>query len=162
MTDDGADPIYDAVMQLCFPDREAYDRCTSSLQNHPESARILAEDEQKFLDREACVHFESQDSFSSLQAIPHTGSIFRTIWFARHRTGMTHEQCRAYYENKHRLLGEYLINGYAYNYDRHYLHKIGPNTPNPHYTFIMEMNFPRAASLDQVTATSRPTRLSAN
>jgi hypothetical protein len=152
MTSDGAPPIYDAVTQLCFPDRDAYDRCTSGVRNDPEKARRLAEDQAKFLDHEACVHFEAQDSCSRLQPLAASGKIFRTIWFARRRSGMTHEECRAYYENKHRLLGEYLINGYAYNYDRHYLYKIAADAPDPHYTFIMEMNFQASDSMDQITA----------
>jgi hypothetical protein len=65
---------------------------------------------------------------------------------------MTHEQCQFYYENKHRLLGEYLMNGYAYTYDRHYLYRIAADAPEPYYTFIMEMNFPAPASMAQITA----------
>ena len=152
MGSEDAEPIYDAVMQLCFPDRAAYDHCTFAVQNNAETANRLAEDELKFLDREACVHFEAQDSSSSLQPLPPSSTIFRTVWFARHRPGMSHEQCRVYYENKHRLIGEYLINGYACSYDRHYLHQIAPDAPEPYYTFVMEMNFPSRASIDQVTA----------
>jgi hypothetical protein len=64
---------------------------------------------------------------------------------------MSAEQCRTYYENKHRLLGEYLMNGYAHNYDRFFLYKIAPDAPEPHYTFILNMNFPARSHFDALT-----------
>jgi hypothetical protein len=152
MTSDGAAPIYDAMTQLCFPNRDAYDRCISVLMKKPEKAKMIIEDEQSFFDRETSPTFEAQDSFSKLQALPPSDTIFRTIWFARHRPGMTHEQCRDYYENKHRFVGEYVMNGYAYNYDRHFLCKITPDAPKPYYTFIMEMNFPSRARYEEMAA----------
>lgn len=152
MTSDGAPPSYDAVTQLCFPNRDAYDRCVSAVMTNPEKARMVIEDEQKFFDRETSPNFEAQDSCSKLQALPASATVFRTVWFARHRPGMTHEQCRDYYENKHRLIGEYLMNGYAYNYDRHFLYRLAPDAPNPYYTFIMEMNFPSRARYEEMVA----------
>jgi hypothetical protein len=151
-TTEGIEPVYDAVMQACFPNRKAYEQCTGRVQNDPETAKIFAEDDLNFLDTSACMHFEAQDSFSKLQPLPPSDTMFRTVWFARHKPGMTHEQCRAYYENKHRLIGEYIVNGYAYNYDRHYLYKITPGAPEPYYTFVMEMNFPSADSFAQISA----------
>jgi hypothetical protein len=147
-----AEPVYDAVMHLGFPDRAAYERWMSAVANDPATANAFAEDEMNFRDLDATLHFEARDSVSILQPLASGDTIFRTVWFARHRPGMTHEECRAYYENKHRLLGEYMVNGYAFNYDRHYLHKLAPDAPEPWYTFIMEMNFPSPASFDQVTA----------
>lgn len=131
MAEDGAAPVYDAVTQMCFPDRGTQERCISAVWNNPERAKVIVEDEAMFLDRDACLHLEGQDSFSKLQQLPPSDDIFRTIWFARRRPDMTHEQCRAYYENKHRLLGEYMMNGYAYCYDRHYLSAIAPGAPEP-------------------------------
>jgi hypothetical protein len=151
MKGEGAEPVYDAVMQACFPNRAAYEQCTAKVTNDPQTAKIFAEDELNFLDAKACLHFEAQDSFSKLQPLPQSDTIFRTIWFARHRAGMTHEQCRNYYEYKHRLIGEYIVNGYAHNYDRHYLCKIAPGAPEPYYTFVMEMNFPSPEVFDQVS-----------
>ena len=148
----GAEPIYDAVIQLCFPDRDTFARCISAHQKNSEAAKIMAEDELNFLDLEAYVRFEAQDSFSKLQPLPPSNTVFRIICFARRRPDMTHEQCRAYYENKHRLLGEYITNGYAYTYDRHYLYKIAPDAPEPYYTFIMEMKFPTPDGFKQITA----------
>ncbi|TAL02039.1 MAG: hypothetical protein EPO08_08180 [Rhodospirillaceae bacterium] len=152
MTSDGAESIYDAVMQLRFPDRDTSARCSEARRNNPELAKMIDEDELNFIARESCMQFEAQDSFSKLQPLPPSDDVFRVVWFARHRSGMTHEQCRAYYENKHRLLGEYLINGYAYTYDRYYLHKIAPDAPEPYYTFIMEMKLPTRDSFDQINA----------
>jgi hypothetical protein len=152
MGGNSAEPVYDAVMHLCFPDRNAYERWMSAVGNEPGTANEFAEDERNFRGLEATLHFEARDSFSTLKPLAPGATIFRTVWFARHRPGMTHEECRAYYEHKHRLLGEYMVNGYAYNYDRHYLHKLAPDAPEPWYTFVMEMNFPSQAHFDQVTA----------
>jgi hypothetical protein len=152
MTSDGAEPIYDAVMQLGFPDRDASARCSAARLNNPELAGEIAADELNFINRDACTYFEAHDSCSTLQPVARGDNLFRTIWFARHRPGMTHEQCRLYYEYKHRLLGEYVINGHACNYDRHYLYKMAPDGPEPYYTFIMEMNFPTRAGFAQVAA----------
>lgn len=152
MTADGAEPIYDAVIHRCFLDRSAYDQFTAAARSDLKTERLFMEYNAESLDRSSTVHFEAQDSFSILQQLPAGDSIFRTVWFARHRFDMTHEQSRVYYETKHRLLGEYMINGYAYNYDRHYLYKLAPDAPAPYYTFVMEMNFPSRAILDQVTA----------
>jgi hypothetical protein len=143
ITDGGAEPIYDAVIRTSFPDRAAYELC---------GADSLAEDARNFLDPEACALFEARDSSSKLQPLPPSDNPFRTIWFARHRRGMSHEQCRTYYENKHRLLGEYIMNGYAYNYDRHFLYRIAPEALEPYYTFIMNMNFPARSRFDQLSA----------
>jgi hypothetical protein len=144
MDGDTAEPVYDAVTQMCFPDREACVRATSAVWNDPEKTKIIVDDEAAFLDRETTLHLEARDSFSKLQILPPSDTIFRTIWMARRRDGMTRDECQAYYENKHRLLGEYMMNGYAYNYDRHYLHNMAPDAPEPPYTFVMEMNFPSA------------------
>ena len=70
MTTDGAAPIYDAMTQLCFPNRDAYDRCISAVVKKPEKAKMIIEDEQNFLDRDTSTRFEAHDSFSKMQALP--------------------------------------------------------------------------------------------
>jgi hypothetical protein len=152
MEDGGPEPIFDAVMMNTFPDRATAQRCTAARVGNAELSKAIAEDEVRMFDVPACLYFESESSVSKLQPIPRTDTIFRTFSFARHRAGMTHEQCRAYYESKHRLLGEYASNGYAYNYDRHFLLKPTPDSPDPIYTFMMEMNFPARAGFDQMMA----------
>jgi hypothetical protein len=150
MTPDGTDPVYAVVTHLCFPDRSAYERCMADLMKNEDLVKRIAEDGRKFLMPGVTVHFESQDSYSKLQPLPPSDNMFRTVWFAKRRAGMSHEECRAYYENKHRLLGEYMMNGYAYNYDRHFLYKVGPTAPEPDYTFIMEMFFPSRARYEEM------------
>lgn len=143
MTDGGAEPIYDAVIRTTFTDRNAYEQARDTITG----------DTSGFLEADASPIFAIEESSSKLQELVPSDNPFRTIWFARHRAGMNHEQCRAYYENKHRLIGEYLMNGYAYNYDRFFLCRIAPDHPEPYYTFIMNMNFPARSSFDELSAT---------
>jgi hypothetical protein len=144
-------PIYDSVMMLCFPDRDAYERATGRVANDPGFAKLFMEDELKLFDRPAGRSFASEDISSTLPPVPHGDDLFRTVWFGRRRPEMTRDQCKAYYETKHRLLGEYIMGGWAINYDRHYLHSFGPGRPEPDYDFIMEMNFPSRERFDAMT-----------
>lgn len=145
-------PIYDSVMMLCFPDRAAYDRATGRVANDPGFAGLFMEDELKLFDRPAGVSFASEDISSTLPPVPHGDDPFRTIWFGARRSDMSRAECKAYYETKHRLLGEYIMSGYAINYDRHYLHQLGPGRPEPEFDFVMEMNFPTRARFDEMAA----------
>lgn len=147
------EPIYDVVMQLCFPDRAVFDHCLTLSFGDPETTRIVVEDEEKLFDRTATVMFAAEDSCSKLLPLPPGETMFRTIWFARHREGMSHAECRDYYEAKHRLLGEYIMNGYAHDYDRHYLHPLMPGAAEPYYSFVMEMNFASRDRFDAMAAT---------
>lgn len=152
MNEADAAPIYDGIVQTCFQGRDAYERCGSALENAPQLAESIAADEETFVERQACVHFEAQDSCSTLKPVEPGETVFRTIWFARHRPGMTHEQCKGYYENKHRFVGEYLVNGYAHSYIRRYLHRLAPDAPEPFYTFITEINFPSRERFEAMAA----------
>ena len=152
MPGESAEPVCDAVVHMCFPDRAAFARCTAAVENDPATAKLFAQDDLNCIDRANTTRFAAEDSFSRLDPVPASDTIFRTVWFARHRPDMTHEQCRAYYERKHRLVGEYLVNGTAYCYDRHFLSAIAPGAPEPYYTFVMEMNFPSADHFMQMGA----------
>src|SRR5579863_5615042 len=55
MNSDGAQPIYDAVTHICFPDRDTYERCVGRLQSDPRKERLVAEDQAELLDQHACV-----------------------------------------------------------------------------------------------------------
>lgn len=145
-------PIYDVMMQLCFPDRETFEYCTGKVAADPARRDEFVEDELKLFDRDSVAAFAADDVSSALPPIEPSDTPFRTIWFGRRRADMTVTECRAYYETKHRLLGEYIMGGYAYNYDRHYLQPLMPGAPEPDYTFIMEMNFPSRARFDAMTA----------
>ena len=150
----GADspPFYDAMTHLCFPNRDVYARCILAVSKDPKKAGMIVDDEAKFFDREASTHFEAHDSFSALQALTPGDTIFRLIRFARHRPGMSHEQCRDYHERKHRLVGEYIMNGVAFEYTRHFLLRLTPDAPEPYYTLITEMNFPSRARYEEMEA----------
>jgi hypothetical protein len=145
MEQGGADPVFDVVTQICFPDRAAYDRCITAFMNNAKLLKGISDDGDIMVDKSKTAHVESQDDFSKLAQQPRSDTIFRTVWFARRRDGMTHEECKSYYLHKHRLIGEYMMNGFAYTYDRHFLHRIKPDDKEPPYTFIMEMNFPSRA-----------------
>ncbi|RYD91297.1 MAG: hypothetical protein EOP61_27860 [Sphingomonadales bacterium] len=121
--------------------------------NDPARREAFVEDELKLFDRAATVTYLAETCCSTLLALPPSDDIFRTVWFARRRAGMTAADCRAYYENKHRLLGEYIMNGFAYNYDRHHLGPIAPGAPEPDHAFVMEMNFPSRARFEEMAAT---------
>ncbi len=146
------EPIYDCLMMLCFPDRTAFDAATGRVSNDPAFAKLFMEDELKLFDRSAAVSFASEDISSVLPPVAHGDDVFRTIWFGTRRPDMTRDQCKAYYETRHRLLGEYIMSGFAINYDRHYLHPLGPGAPVPEHDFIMEMNFPSRARFDEMSA----------
>jgi hypothetical protein len=152
MEEGGPEPLYDAVMMNTFPNREAAQRCTAARVGNAVLSKDIAEDEVRMFDLENCLFFETWDSISKLQPIPRMDSLFRTVWLSRKRPDMTFEQCRTYYEDRHRLIGEYLGNGYAYEYNRHYLLKPTPESPEPPYTFMMELNFPNRAAFAQVEA----------
>jgi hypothetical protein len=128
------EPIYDCLMMLCFPDRAAFEAATGRVANDPGFAKLF------------------MDDGSTLPPVSHGDDVFRTIWFGRRRADMTRDECKTYYETKHRLLGEYIMSGYAINYDRHYLHQLGPGRPEPEYDFVMEMNFPSRERFDAMAA----------
>ncbi len=152
LNDGDPEPIYDVVMMLCFPDRATFETCTGRVANDPEQSEMFYQDELQLFDRDSVVVALGDDVSSSLPPVAPCDEPFRTIWFGRHRPDQTVEQCRSYYETKHRLLGEYIMGGYAYNYDRHYLLPLMPSAPEPDFTFIMEMNFPSRARYDEMAA----------
>ncbi len=141
-------PIYDVMMMLCFPDRATFERCVGAVARDPARAQIFVEDELKLFDRDSVVTVAAKDVSSTLPPLPPSDTLFRTVWFGQRRADMTVDECRTYYETKHRLLGEYIMGGYAYNYDRHYLQPLMPGAPEPEYTFTMEMNFPSRERFD--------------
>jgi hypothetical protein len=145
-------PVYDVMMQLCFPDRATFERCTGAVASDPARRDAFIEDELKLFDRDSVATFAAEDVSSTLPPVEPGDAPFRTVWFGRRRPDMTAAECRAYYETKHRLLGEYIMGGYARNYDRHYLQPLVPGQPEPDYTFIMEMDFPSRARFDEMTA----------
>jgi hypothetical protein len=78
--------------------------------------------------------------------------MFKTLWFIKRKPGLTREQFKEHYENRHVPLGEHIIRGMALNYVRFYLHPIDPDGPEPVYDAVMEMSFPDRATFDAMNA----------
>jgi hypothetical protein len=65
-TPGGPEPVYDAITEISFPDRAAYDTCMASFAKDPEMVKIIVEDEARFIDRESTVHYLSETFVSKL------------------------------------------------------------------------------------------------
>ena len=152
MSPDDPAPIYDVMMMLCFPDRATFEACTGKVANDPALCEAFVEDELKLFDRDSVATYLGDDVSSTLPPVEPSDDPFRTVWFGRRRADQSVAQCRRYYETKHRLLGEYIMSGFAYNYDRHYLLPLMPGAPEPDYTFVMEMNFPSRERFEAMSA----------
>jgi uncharacterized protein (TIGR02118 family) len=63
---DGPEPHYDCIMEMWFPDRGTYDRMRAAIMGNPETMQMLAEDEERFIDRPAAVHYAYEDSESDM------------------------------------------------------------------------------------------------
>jgi len=68
VTPGGPEPVYDFVMELCFPDRASYERMVKTLTANKTLSAAIAEDEAKFLDRSSIVHYVVEDVASELKA----------------------------------------------------------------------------------------------
>ena len=44
MEQGGADPVFDVVTQICFPDRAAYDRCITDFMNNTALFKAISDD----------------------------------------------------------------------------------------------------------------------
>ena len=64
---DAPEPIYDFVMELCFPNRESYERMRAKLMADKTMSAAIAEDEARFLDRSSVVHYVVEDVTSVLE-----------------------------------------------------------------------------------------------
>jgi hypothetical protein len=149
---DGPAPIYDAVTHLSFSDRAAFERLMDANQRDPERGRKFYEDEEKFMEHLPGRQYVADDYASELQPVPAGDDLFRAVMLARRRPDLTPEQFAAYYENKHRLLGEYIMNGLACSYERRYLRRPSPDAPAPHFDVLTEVTYPSRANFEQVIA----------
>jgi EthD domain len=152
MPGDDAEPLFDVATQLCFPARNGFDRCMSALGNNRRLTELIAEDGQKMLKPGVSRHFEDQESLSTFQTLTPGAPTFRTMRFVQFRRDLPYEECRTYCEHKNRYLREYLMSGYAYSYERHFLYKIAPDAPEPHFSFIAVTVFPSRAIFEGMSA----------
>ena len=63
----------------------------------------------------------------------------------KRRPGMTVSEFRDYYENKHRVIGEKYLNGFAIKYIRRFINPLidrSGNLTDPEYDVLMEVWYP--------------------
>ncbi len=63
---DAPEPVYDFVMELCFPDRESFERMKARLMADKELSAAIAEAAARFLDRNSIVYYVVEDVASEL------------------------------------------------------------------------------------------------
>ena len=66
---DAPAPVYDCITEIAFPDRASYDRCMARLVADRQLTRRIVEDEQKFIDRNATVHYIVENRASDAKAL---------------------------------------------------------------------------------------------
>ncbi len=66
----------------------------------------------------------------------------------KRKAGMSREDFRAYYESKHRLIGEKVLSGYATRYVRRFLEPADGVDQEQDFDVILEIDFPDAATRD--------------
>ncbi|WP_225204651.1 EthD domain-containing protein [Novosphingobium huizhouense] len=66
----------------------------------------------------------------------------------KRREGMSKADFIAYYETKHRLIGEKVLSGWASRYERLHLHPLDGATLAHDYDVVLEIDFPDQATCD--------------
>lgn len=70
------------------------------------------------------------------------------ITLLKRREGMSVAEFRAWYEDRHRLIGEAVLGGYASRYVRRYLSPMHGAEQPLDYDVVMEIDFPDATTRD--------------
>ncbi|MGF7155606.1 EthD domain-containing protein [Novosphingobium gossypii] len=70
------------------------------------------------------------------------------ITLLKRREGMSGADFRAWYEDRHRLIGEAVLGGYASRYVRRYLSPVHEAEQPFDYDVVMEIDFPDATTRD--------------
>lgn len=82
--------------------------------------------------------------------------MIKMVTLLKRRPGMSMEEFIAYYESKHRLIGEKYMRGYASRYVRRYLEPLPDPTTGerhePEHDVLMEIWFPDQAAFDAAMA----------
>ncbi|BEV01442.1 EthD domain-containing protein [Novosphingobium olei] len=66
----------------------------------------------------------------------------------KRREGMSKADFIAYYETKHRLIGEKVLAGWASRYERLHLHPLDGQTLDHDFDVVLEIDFPDQATCD--------------
>jgi hypothetical protein len=66
---DAPEPVYDCITEITFPDRASYDRCMARLVADRQLTRRIVADEEKFIDRNATVHYIVENRASDAEAL---------------------------------------------------------------------------------------------
>ncbi|NLR72016.1 EthD domain-containing protein [Novosphingobium sp. ERN07] len=66
----------------------------------------------------------------------------------KRREGMTKADFIAYYESRHRLIGEKVLSGWATRYVRRHLHPLDGQTLDHDYDVVLEIDFPDQQTCD--------------
>ncbi|MBB3981041.1 hypothetical protein GGR44_000672 [Sphingobium fontiphilum] len=77
--------------------------------------------------------------------------MFRLVTLLRRRPGMSAEDFRAYYESRHRVMGERVLSGQALRYVRRYVRPLQEGRA-PGFDVVMEIDFADRAAHDRCMA----------
>lgn len=66
----------------------------------------------------------------------------------KRREGMSKADFIAYYESRHRLIGEKVLSGWATRYVRRHLHPLDGQTAEHDYDVVLEIDFPDQQTCD--------------
>lgn len=66
----------------------------------------------------------------------------------KRREGMSKADFIAYYESRHRLIGEKVLKGWATRYQRNHLHPLDEAEAPHDYDVVLEIDFPDQAACD--------------
>ncbi len=66
----------------------------------------------------------------------------------KRREGMTKADFIAYYESRHRLIGEKVLSGWATRYVRNHLHPLAGQDVTQDFDVVLEIDFPDQATCD--------------
>jgi hypothetical protein len=66
----------------------------------------------------------------------------------KRREGMSKADFIAYYESRHRLIGEKVLSGWATRYVRRHLHPLDGQTLDHDYDVVLEIDFPDQQTCD--------------
>lgn len=77
------------------------------------------------------------------------------ISLLRRRAGMTREAFVDHYENRHRVIGEQVLGGWATRYVRRHLQPVAGDDCDHDYDVVLEIDFPDQATMDDCFAAMR-------
>ena len=150
-----AEPAYDVLTELWFADRGRYYEGMAQL-GGPEAGRVIAADEERFLDRaRSRLMFveEHESEMGGRTADPDRD--LRCCALLKRKPGMTMDEFIDYYETRHARLGGRFVTTMS-RYRRLYLrpapYPLDGSTVEAAYDVVVELSFPDQAALDDAGA----------